>query len=338
MCGAISGVDLATMLGDGVEVTLVRLSLAVGLLLTTAITTAVTTTAANAEEQPQAGYPLIEYPTQVLWGDTHLHTTNSLDARILGVELDAADSYAFARGDRVVTSSGQTAQLARPLDFLVVSDHSDAMGVVDQLIKGNKQLMESAELVELREQLISGGPGAAGAIGLIAAVLVDDDYSGPLLDQRVMRSVWESYVETADSYNEPGRFTALIGYEWTPTQSGDKLHRNVLYRDDADTARKVMPFTANKSINPQDLWKWMQNYEDTTGGKVLALAHNGNLSNGQMFPVEKNPNTGTAIDADYVRTRARWEPLFEVTQIKGDSESHPSLSPDEMTVAAGLIA
>jgi hypothetical protein len=144
-----------------------------------------------------------------------------------------------------------------------------------------------------------------------------------------MRSVWEDYVDTADRYDQPGRFTALIGYEWTPTQSGDKLHRNVLYRDGAETVRKMMPFTANKSINPQDLWKWMQRYEETTGGKVLALAHNGNLSNGQMFPVETNPNTGLAIDAEYVRTRARWEPLFEVTQIKGDSEAHPALSPDD---------
>jgi len=283
----------------------------------------------HAAEQQLAVYSVPDYPTQVLWGDTHLHTTNSLDARVLGVQLDAADSYAFARGEQVTTSSGQTARLVRPLDFLVVSDHSDAMGVVDQLIKGNSKLMENAELKELREQLNSGGQGAAQAVGLIASVLVDDNYDGPLLDQEVMRSVWETYVDTADKYNDPGRFTAMIGYEWTPTQSGDKLHRNVLYRDNAEVARKVMPFTANKSINPQDLWKWMQDYEDTTGGKVLALAHNGNLSNGKMFPVERNPNTGTAIDTDYVRTRARWEPLFEVTQIKGDSESHPALSPGD---------
>ncbi len=285
-----------------------------------------------AEEQPntqQQAYDLPNHPTQVLWGDTHLHTTNSLDARILGVTLDAADSYAFARGDEVITSSGRKAQLARPLDFLVVSDHSDAMGVVDQLVKGNEILMQNAELRELRENFIAGGSSAAQAVGLIAAVLIDENYDGPLLNTEVMRTVWEDYVDTADRYNEPGRFTALIGYEWTPTQSGDKLHRNVLYRDDAATARKMLPFTANKSINPQDLWQWMARYEETTGGRVLALAHNGNLSNGKMFPVETNPNTGTAIDADYVRTRARWEPLFEVTQIKGDSEAHPALSPDD---------
>lgn len=284
---------------------------------------------AIAEERTAPGYAAAEYPTQVLWGDTHLHTTNSLDARVLGVTLDAADSYAFARGDEVVTSTGLRAQLARPLDFLVVSDHSDAMGVVNQLILGNAKLMKNKELQDLRDKLISGGSGTAEAIGVITSVLIDENYDGPLLDQEVMRSVWEDYVNTADRYNEPGRFTALIGYEWTPTQSGDKLHRNVLYRDGAETARKVMPFTANKSINPQDLWQWMQGYEATTDGKVLALAHNGNLSNGQMFPVETNPNTKMAIDAEYVRARARWEPLFEVTQIKGDSEAHPALSPDD---------
>ncbi len=301
-------------------------------LLTILVTLALATITANASEATKAtepGYAIAEYPTEVLWGDTHLHTTNSLDARVLGVTLDPADSYAFARGDEVVTSTGHRAQLQRPLDFLVVSDHSDAMGVVNQLILGNAKLMENAELKDLRTKLISGGSGTAEAIGVITSVLIDENYTGPLLDQEVMRSVWEDYVDTADRYNEPGRFTTLIGYEWTPTQSGDKLHRNVLYRDGADIARKVMPFTANKSINPQDLWQWMQRYEETTGGKVLALAHNGNLSNGQMFPVETNPNTGLAIDAEYVRDRARWEPLFEVTQIKGDSEAHPALSPDD---------
>jgi len=274
-------------------------------------------------------YDPVTHPTEVLWGDTHLHTTNSLDARILGVTLNAADSYAFARGDEVVTSSGQRARLERPLDFLVVSDHSDAMGVVDQLILGNETLMENAELRDLRTKITGDGGARAEAVGVITAVLIDENYDGPLLNENVMRSVWETYVETADQYNEPGRFTAMIGYEWTPTQSGDKLHRNVLYRDGADFARQMMPYTANKSINPQDLWAWMARYEQTTGGQVLALAHNGNLSSGQMFPVEQNPNTGMAIDAAYVTARARWEPLFEVTQIKGDSESHPALSPDD---------
>ena len=277
----------------------------------------------------EASYQPAEHPSRVLWGDTHLHTTNSLDARSFGVLIDPEHAYRFARGERVETTTGHIAQLARPLDFLVVSDHSDAMGVVDQLIQGNPELLANAELAGLRDKILAGGESTTEAMREIVTVLLDPDYSGPLLNASVMRSVWEEYVAVADRFNEPGRFTALIGYEWTPTQGGDKLHRNVLYRDSAAVARQMMPFTANSSINPQDLWAWMQRYEDTTGGRVLALAHNGNLSNGQMFPVQQNPNTGAAIDAEYVRTRARWEPLFEVTQIKGDSESHPALSPDD---------
>ncbi len=271
-------------------------------------------------------YANVEHPTRVLWGDTHLHTTNSLDARLLGVTLGVADAYRFARGEQVVASSGQPARLSRPLDFLVVTDHSDLLGMVDQLLLGNPALLEDAELRELHDGIQAGGEAAAAVMAMIGNAL-DGDYSGPLLDAALMQSTWERYVETADRFNEPGWFTALIGYEWTPTNSGDKLHRNVLYRDGADKAAELFPFTANDSLNPQDLWAWMQRYENETGGRVLALAHNGNLSNGQMFPVETNPNTGTAIDADYVSTRARWEPLYEVTQIKGDGEAHPYLSP-----------
>ncbi len=283
---------------------------------------------ASGAEPRYSPYADVNYPTQPLWGDTHLHTTNSLDARATGVTLTVEDAYRFARGEKVVSSSGQAVRLARPLDFLVVSDHSDALGVMDQLILGNPALLEHPELLDMHNGLKAGGEAAKGAMRVIMRVL-DGDYSGPLLDQTIMRSVWERYVETADRYNDPGRFTALIGYEWTPMKGGDKLHRNVLYRGGADSARKLQPFTAADSINPQDLWKWMQRYERETGGKVLALAHNGNLSNGQMFPVETNPNTGAAIDAEYVQTRARWEPLYEVTQIKGDGEAHPYLSPTD---------
>lgn len=279
-----------------------------------------------ADTAPKSTYKPVAYPTQVLWGDTHLHTTNSLDARVLGVTLDTEDAYRFARGDEVVSTTGIPARLSRPLDFLVVTDHSDAMGIVDQLIVGHPQLMKDPELKELQKKLSSTGQMSLEVIGLITAVLIDD-YEGPLINEEVTRTVWEKYVATADRFNQPGKFTAMIGYEWTPTAAGDKLHRNVLYRGSAETAKQLLPFTSNQSRNPQDLWKWMAQYEKQTGGRVLALAHNGNLSNGQMFPVETNPNTGAAIDAEYVRSRARWEPLYEVTQIKGDSESHPYLSP-----------
>ena len=283
---------------------------------------------AQGAEREYSPYADVANPARVFWGDTHLHTTNSLDARLFGVTLDVEDAYRFARGDRVIASSGLPARLARPLDFLVVSDHSDAMGVVDRLLGGDPALLEHPELRDIHDGLKAGGDALSEAFQAIIRVL-NGDYSGPMTDPAIQRSVWTRYVETADRFNEPGRFTTIIGYEWTPTDSGDKLHRNVLYRGDAETAGQLLPFTANDSLNPQDLWRWMQRYEDETGGRVLALAHNGNLSNGQMFPVETNPNTGGAIDADYVKTRAKWEPLYEVTQIKGDSEAHPYLSPDD---------
>ena len=273
-------------------------------------------------------YADLACPTRVLWGDTHLHTANSLDARLLGLTLTVEDAYRFARGEQVIASSGQPARLARPLDFLVVSDHSDALGVMDRLLGGDPALLEHAELRTIHDGISAGGEAAIEAIQSISGVLYGDS-SVPLQNPAIIRATWENYVETADRFNAPGRFTTLIGYEWSPTESGDKLHRNVLYRGGADTARRLLPFTANDSINPQDLWGWMQRYEEETGGKVLALAHNGNLSNGQMFPVETNPNTGAAIDAEYVSARARWEPLYEVTQIKGDGEAHPTLSPED---------
>ena len=273
-------------------------------------------------------YADLKYPTQVFWGDTHLHTVNSLDASLMGVTLGVEDAYRFARGEQITATHGEAVKLSRPLDFLVVSDHSDALGVMRRVIVGDPELMADPELNALHEGLKAGGDAAVNAWGILLSVL-SGEYTGPLLDPAITRSVWQEYVDTADRYDEPGRFTAMIGYEWTPMKGGDKLHRNVLYRGDASTARQLLPFTATQSVNPQDLWKWMQAYETKTGDRVLALAHNGNLSGGYMFPVETNPYTGLAIDAEYVKQRARWEPLFEVTQIKGDSEAHPYLSPDD---------
>lgn len=269
-----------------------------------------------------------DFPSRVLWGDTHLHTNNSLDARMMGLRLGVEDAYRFARGEQVMATHGEKARLSRPLDFLVVADHSDAIGMMRRVVNGDPELMQNAELQSLHDAFRTGGEAFQEVWRTVGQVL-DGEYAGPFLDQSVMRSVWQEYVETADRYNEPGRFTAMIGYEWTPMKGGDKLHRNVLYRDDAATAVQVLPFTAGESVNPQDLWHWMETYETKTGGKVLALAHNGNLSGGLMFPVEQNPNTGLGIDTGYVEQRARWERLFEVTQIKGDSEAHPFLSPDD---------
>jgi hypothetical protein len=272
-----------------------------------------------------------DYPTMVLWGDTHLHTSLSLDARAFGVTLGPEEAYRLARGEEVVASHGERVKLSRPLDWLVVSDHSDAMGAMNEIIKGNPKLLGDPTIEDWHDRIVQGGETAlmatmdvietfAGIAGeKIPEVLVDEDFS---------RTIWERYLETAEKNNDPGRFSTIIGYEWTSTEGGNNLHRNVLYRDGAEQARQMLPFTAAESFNPEDLWKWMETYEEKSGGRLLALAHNGNVSNGLMFP-EINPVTGDPLTRKYAETRIRWEPLYEVTQIKGDGETHPYLSPND---------
>ena len=266
---------------------------------------------------------------QVLWGDTHLHTTLSLDARSFGVTLDQATAYRFARGEQVKSTHGLDVKLARPLDFLVVSDHSDAMGTMSEIIDGNPKFTKNEKVAEWHTQLNTADKKIAFKARMDVVVALTQGTAPDILFDRVFfNDIWQKYVDTAEEYNDPGTFTAMIGYEWTSTLGGNNLHRNVLYRDDASYARQLLPYTVKESGNPEDLWVWLQNYEDKTGGQILALAHNGNLSNGLMFP-EINPETNKPINADYAKTRARWEPLYEVTQIKGDGEAHPFLSKND---------
>ncbi|WP_299355726.1 DUF3604 domain-containing protein [uncultured Shimia sp.] len=272
------------------------------------------------------------FPVLPLWGDTHLHTSNSLDARAFGAVLSPANAYEFARGDEVTTSHGLRVKLSRPLDWLVVADHSDAMGAMNEIIDGNPALMRDPVLRDWNERLNQGGD-----IALAATMEVIETFAGitgealpeAAADRRFVQSVWDEFTETADTYDDPGTFTAFIGYEWTSTEVGNNLHRNVIYRDDASRARQMLPFTTAETFNPEDLWDWMGRYEEATGGRVFALAHNGNVSNGLMFPVETNPKTGEPLTGDYAEQRAKWEPLYEITQIKGDGETHPFLSPND---------
>jgi hypothetical protein len=271
------------------------------------------------------------FPSRVLWGDTHLHTNLSLDARAFGVTLGPEEAYRFARGEEVTASHGERVKLARPLDWLVVTDHSDAMGTMDEIVKGNPTLMRDPKVKDWHDRIAQGGDTALGATMEVIetfAGITGEKIPEILMDRDFVGSVWGRYLQTADQYNEPGRFTTIIGYEWTSTEGGNNLHRNVLYRDGADQARQMLPYTTAESFNPEDLWKWMQAYEDKSGGRVLALAHNGNVSNGLMFP-EINPETGEPLTEAYAETRIRWEPIYEVTQIKGDGESHPYLSPND---------
>ena len=269
------------------------------------------------------------FPTQVYWGDTHLHTSNSLDARAFGVTLGVEQAYRFARGEEVTSTHGLRTQLSRPLDWLVVADHSDGMGAMNEIVAGNPSLLKDPTVKDWSKRVNQGGETALAATMDIINSFTQGKIPPILLDDKFQQSVWDRYTKTAEAFNEPGRFTAIIGYEWTSTEKGNNLHRNVLYRDGRDLARRMLPYTTTESFNPEDLWKWLESYEQKTGGQVLALAHNGNLSNGIMFPVETNPATGKPLDGDYVKNRTRWEPLYEATQIKGDGETHPFLSPND---------
>ena len=282
----------------------------------------------EAGYSPYAGK---NFPTKVLWGDTHLHTKLSLDARAFGVTLGPEEAYRFARGDEITTSHGERIKLSRPLDWLVVSDHSDALGAMDEVVAGNPQLLKDPKAKDWHDRIAAGGDSALSATMEIIetfAGITGEKIPAVLAEEGFVRSVWERFLSTADEYNDPGRFTAFIGYEWTSTEDGNNLHRNVIYRNGAEQARAMLPYTTAESFNPEDLWKWMASYEQKSGGKVLALAHNGNVSNGIMFP-EINPETGEILSRGYAETRMRWEPIYEVTQIKGDGESHPFLSPND---------
>ncbi len=274
------------------------------------------------------------FPTNVYWGDTHVHTGVSMDAGAFGARLQPADAFRFARGEQLKSSTGQDVKLSRPLDFLVVSDHSDNMGFFPELLSGNPAMLADPTGRRWYDMILAGGQeGVKAAVEIIQALTQNNmpEALASLPGTELYRSTWEAGVNAAERANDPGKFTAFIGYEWTSTDKGYNLHRNVIYRDGAAHALMVEPYTTVPPLgspDPRDLWKWMQSYEDKTGGRLLAIAHNGNMSNGTMFPMERTI-TGGRVDRSYVETRARWEPLYETTQIKGDGETHPYLSPDD---------
>jgi hypothetical protein len=281
-------------------------------------------------------YAQRRFPSMPLWGDTHLHTGLSVDAGLFGARLGLEEAYRFARGEEVVSSTGQPVKLARPLDWLVIADHSDGMGLITDLRAGAPDVTRYEQGARWAKGLRAGGNTAvATALDLITTFsqgkVEPDLLAAYSPGSRIYASVWEKVVKTAESYNEPGRFTALIGFEWTSLVKGNNLHRNVIFRDGADRAGQVVPLTTQAPIgstDPLDLYKWLEKYQAKTGGSALALAHNGNLSNGLMFPVDAQ-YTGRKLDSAYVQARAKWEPLYEATQIKGDGETHPLLSPDD---------
>lgn len=271
-------------------------------------------------------------PDNVYWGDTHVHTSYSFDAGAFGNTLDPTVAYRYARGEEVTASMGMKTKLIKPLDFLVVADHSDNMGMISDLYAGKENLLADPLGKQSYDDL-KAGKNHEVAINMIKLfsqgqlpdALNYDPQSKPYSD------AWNRIIDAAEAANEPGKFTAFIGYEWTSLVKGNNMHRVVIYRDDADKGRQMVPYTTTApygSPNPRDLWKWLQSYEDKTGGNVFAIAHNGNLANGIMFPMDAQYD-GKPLDDEYVKSRIRWEPLYEVTQMKGDGEAHPFLSPND---------
>ena len=286
------------------------------------------------EQRHYSPYVGRNFPTEVFWGDTHVHTALSMDAGAFGAKLSPEDAYRFARGDEVTSSTGQRAKLSRPLDFLVVADHSDNIGFFPRLSSGDPKMLADPTGRRWYDMVQEGGQrGVEAAVEIIQSVTANSfpEALASLPGTDAYRSAREETIEAAEDYNDPGQFTAFIGYEWTSTAGGDNLHRVVVYRDDGQRAGVMEPYTTLSPFgtpDPRDLWNWMQSYEEKTGGRLLAIAHNGNLSNGIMFPVIES-FTDRRVDRTYVETRARWEPLYEVTQIKGDGETHPFLSPND---------
>jgi hypothetical protein len=275
--------------------------------------------------QPQfSPYAGRNFPTQVFFGDTHLHTAISVDAGTM-CRLGQEDAYRLARGAEVSSTYGLRVKLSRPLDFLVITDHAEMYGLMPQLLSGDPEILATEIGKKWYTALTSGDNDKVFATAMEIVTSLSKK-EAPIKSTKAVRHAWQAYTALADRYNEPGRFTALIGFEYT-TMGGNNLHRNVIFRGDASVANRTLPYSQFDSQNPEDLWAYLADFEKQTGSEVLAIPHNGNLSNGRMFAVETFE--GKPLTKEWATTRARFEPLIEVTQIKGDSEAHPLLSPND---------
>ncbi|MEM7688764.1 MAG: DUF3604 domain-containing protein [Pseudomonadota bacterium] len=285
---------------------------------------------------------LAEFPDRPYWGDTHLHTDNSVDAFGFGTRLGPEPALRFARGEEVTATTGAKTQLARPLDFLVIADHSDALGATRRLydaprwyvewVMGDETVLRWYDMMhespEQSTRAISELISAAAEDRVPEAIAPDADNAA-----EATKDIWNTQLSILDRYNEPGVFTALAGYEWTAMPNGNNLHRVVMFRDGSEKTRQTIPFPGLQTTAPQ-LWEYMKAYEEETGGRVLAIPHNSNLSNGLMF--QMTMEDGSPMTPEYAAMRAWAEPVIEATQIKGDSETHPYLSPNDEMAGFGV--
>ncbi len=274
------------------------------------------------------------HPTKVYWGDTHVHTYLSADAFGMGTRVTPDTAYRYALGEQVTADNGQMVKIRRPLDFLMVSDHAENLGMHRALIEGRKIGATPAgeawmktitpDQASLRDAVLAKTGEEQQRIVIALGGLKGDWKARYIDDDDFRHSVWQEVIATAEKYNDPGRFTAFIGFEWT---ANPMIHRNVMFADDAPQASEVMPLSFNDTGDPEGLWQYLADYERKTGGQIMAIPHNANLSGGMMFTLRDQ--AGNPFTREYAMTRARWEPVYEATQYKGDSETHPALSPDD---------
>jgi len=263
--------------------------------------------------------------TNLYWGDTHLHTSNSTDAYSTGnFVADPDTAFRFAKGQPVIHPSLKTrVQIKRPLDFLVVSDHAEQLGLQSEVLKGSPLLLETSWGKAMKAAM-DQNPGA-GNRGLSPADR--QKMNQDMRSDAIRENIWAKQVDAAERHYQPGKFTTFVGWEWTVHPGGKNLHRVVFTTANAATAKKFLPFNANDSQRPEDLWQWLQKTSQAVGAEFLAIPHNPNLSGGLMFDMVDSD--GRPITAEYARTRIRWEPVIEMTQVKGTSEVHPELSPND---------
>jgi hypothetical protein len=278
----------------------------------------------NLKSVDYSPYPQQDFPNRVYFGETHLHTSYSTDAGMIGNTLGPEDAFRIARGEPFVSSMGVPGQLSRPFDFVVVTDHSENLGLAPAVAASDPDLLAVPWGKKLHDLVKAGKPMEAFDMFIVQIMKAED----PLVGSELPRTYWHLETAAAEKYNEPGLFTALIGYEWSSAPGGANLHRNLIFRDGKDKADTIIPFSSYDSVDPEDLWDFMETYEKNTGGKVFAIAHNGNLSDGLMFD-DVTLTTKEPLDQDYAERRMRWEPIYEVTQIKGDGETLPALSPSD---------
>jgi hypothetical protein len=285
---------------------------------------------------------------QLLWGDTHLHTTYSSDAFANNnLRADPESAFRYASGlPTIHPYHNARVQIETPLDFLVVSDHAEFLGVIRNtyfngvdkrdvgFIDGIKAdiatwiLRRSMDKGEGRSLFVDVLPDAEEPRAAAQRILDNGVPVGWLPPQpQVEVDTWNTITGFADKYNNPGEFSALIGWEWSSIPGGANLHRVVITSAGASTAQQFQPFGLDDSPFPEDLWAWLESTSSETGADFIAIPHNSNISKGYMF--DDKSLRGDPIDADYAARRMKWEMVAEITQIKGDSETHPDLSPDD---------